>query len=118
MANQGDITIMAFTIDEARFKRDIKVQNSVADLAPIWLVDETFKEDEDSLLFGLVYATEGDGWVKARYKYDAFNDVLYSMGSRKLTETEALTVQQADPYVDGDVASQPRNVPAFRAPSV
>jgi hypothetical protein len=109
---------MALTVEQARVKRDVKVRDTYAAYAPVWLENERFVANEESLLFNLVYLHEVDGWVSGRFKYDGFNDVLYHMGSRRLTEAETIAIQAHEPYIDGEVAAQPRNAPAFRAPRV
>lgn len=109
---------MALTINQAEFKRDEKVRTTMSDFAPIWLTNQTFRATEETLYFHLVYVHPLDGFISERFKYDAFNDVLYRMGSRKLTETEALEFQEQPPYLDGDTLSHIKNAPQFRAPRV
>jgi hypothetical protein len=99
---------------EMREKRDIKVNGAMAQLAPIWLVNEEYRPHEDSVLFNLVYTNPVYGWVSQRFKYDGFNDVLYHMGERRLTEDEVLPVQEQEPYINGEVATNVPNQPANR----
>jgi len=106
---------MALTLQQAQLRRDEKVRTGLGEFAPIWLTEETFRAPEESLYFYLIYAHPSDGLIKERFKYDAFNDVLYHMGGRKLSETEALAIQEQPPYLDGDVLTQVKNVPQFRA---
>jgi hypothetical protein len=106
---------MALTMQQAQLRRDEKVRTGMGEFAPIWLTDETFREAEESLYFHLIYAHPSDGLLKERFKYDAFNDVLYHMGSRKLSEAESIAVQDQTPFLDGDVLTQVKNVPQFRS---
>ncbi|MBX3084349.1 MAG: hypothetical protein KF716_22120 [Anaerolineae bacterium] len=106
---------MALTLQQAQLRRDEKVRTGLGEFAPIWLTEETYRAAEESLFFYLIYAHPSDGLIKERFKYDAFNDVLYHMGARKLSEAEALAIQEQPPYLDGDVLTQVKNVPQFRA---
>ena len=108
---------MALTLQQAQLRRDEKVRTGMGEFAPIWLTDETYRAPEESLLFSLIYAHPTDGLLKERFKYDAFNDVLYHMGSHKLSEAESIVIQEQLPYLDGDVLTQVKNVPQFRAPN-
>lgn len=105
---------MGLSKEQMREKRDIKVNGAMAQRAPIWLVNEEYRPQEDSILFSLVYANPVDGWVSERFKYDAFNDVLYHMGERRMTEAELLPIQEQEPYIKGEVASRVPNEPANR----
>ena|SRR5215475_10423902 len=105
---------MALTHERMREKRDHKVSLAMRDLAPIWLVNEEYRPREDSLVFNLVYLSPVDGWVSERFKYDAFNDVLYHMGVRKLSEEETLGLQEHDPFITAEVATRVPNSPAGR----
>ena len=95
-------------------KRDNKVRMTMRDLAPIWLTNEEYRPREDSLLFNLVYASPVYGWVSERFKYDAFNDVLYHMGVRRISEDEILPIQEQEPYISAEVATRVPNSPAQR----
>lgn len=105
---------MAFTKEQMREKRDRKISASLAERAPIWLVDDDYRPREDSLVFNLVYAHPVYGWASERYKYDAFNDVLYHMGERRLTEEEALKIAEQEPHIPGEVATRVPLDPAQR----
>jgi len=84
------------------------------ELAPIWLNNEEYRPREDSLLFNLVFENPVYGWVSERFKYDAFNDVLYHMGVRRIGEEEALSIQEQEPYLSAEVATRVPNSPAQR----
>jgi hypothetical protein len=109
---------MALTLQQAQLRRDEKVRTGLSEFAPIWLTDDTFRANEESLYFYLIYAHPYDGVIKERFKYDAFNDVLYHMGARKLSDEEVLVFQDQPPFLDGDVLTQVKNAPQFRTPSV
>jgi len=95
-------------------QRDIKVRAAMSNLAPIWLESEEYRPNEDGLLFNLIYENPVYGWVNERYKYDGYNDVLYHMGERRITEEEALLLQEKEPYISGEVATRVPNSPAGR----
>ncbi len=95
-------------------QREQKIRSTMAQWAPIWLVDEQFRPREDSLVFSLVYQHPVYGWVKHHFKYDGFNDVLYHMGEARLPEESALAVQEQEPYIPGEVSTRVPNAPAAR----
>ena len=105
---------MALNREQMAAKRDIKVRAAMSEMAPIWLQHDEYRPREDSLLFNLVYPNPLYGWVSERYKYDAYNDVLYHLGERRLKEEETLTLQEKEPYIAGEVASRVPNQPAQR----
>jgi len=100
-----------YSLAEAKIRRDRKVQAAMRRIAPVWLLNDDYRPVEESILFDLVYPHSVYGWVQCRYKYDAFNDVLYHMGERHISETEALTVQEQEPYLVGDIATAVPNQP-------
>ena len=93
------------TKEQMREKRDKKLRAAMMDRVPLWLENDEYRPNEDSLLFNLIYANEVDGWISERFKYDGFNDVLYHMGERLLTEEETLKYQEKEPYLSGEVAT-------------
>ncbi len=105
---------MAYTQEQVTALRDTKVRETLHALAPIWLVSDQFKPREDSLIFNLVYQDASYGWMSRRFKYDAFNDVLYNMGWKRLTEAETADIQNQEPYISGDVAQHVPNSPGYR----
>lgn len=111
---------MALTREDIAQKRDKKVREALGHFAPVWLVAEEFRAREDSLIFHVVFEDPSYGWMNRRYKYDGFNDVLYHLGWRALTEAETLTIQEAEPYIGdgGDVAQHVPNSPAFRTSNI
>jgi hypothetical protein len=85
-------------IAEIRQSRDRKLKPVLGPFAPIWLVHERVIEKDDAVLFNVVVEDPTYGWLNRRYRYDAFNDVLYHMGERRVSEAEALVIQQQEPY--------------------
>jgi hypothetical protein len=85
-------------IDEIRTRRDQKLVPVLSAFAPVWMVKEKFIQEEDAVLFNVVFDDPRYGWLNRRYRYDAFNDVLYHMGERRISEAEALMIQQDEPY--------------------
>ena len=108
---------MPISQEEMRVKRDKKVQAAMAEWAPLWLVNEEYRPREDGLLFNLVYQHPIYSWVNHRFKYDAFNDVLYHMGEKRLHEEETLTIQDQEPYLSGEISTRVPNEPANRPTS-
>ena len=104
-----------YSREEAETRRNQKVHGTMRHLAPLWLLNDEYRPIEESYLFDLVYPHSIYGWVQCRYKYDAFNDVLYHMGERRLDEEEALIIQEQAPYLEGEVATAVPNDPHPRA---
>ncbi len=89
-------------------KRDIKAKAHLAQYAPVWIVDEIIIEEDQAVQFDVAFQHGLYGWVNRRYRYDAFNDVLYHKGQTLLTEDEALEIQiSGKPYVTTLVADIP-----------
>lgn len=103
-----------YTRNEAQSRRDKKIRAAMRRIGPIWLLNDEYRPIEESCLFDLVFPNSVDGWVQGHYKYDAFNDVLYHMGERRLTENETLVIQEAEPYFSGEVATAVPNQPRPR----
>jgi len=106
---------MAFTRQQMIARRNQKVRSSMQDLAPIWLTNEEFRPRDEALLCNLIYLHPHHGWISERYKYDAFNDVLYHMGQRRLSEEEALKFEAQEPFLPGEVTDRAPNDPTGRA---
>ncbi len=94
-----------YTREQAIVRRDRKVRGTMGGIAPMWLVNDEFRPAEESCLFDLVFQHSRYGWVRQRYKYDAFNDVLYHMGESRMRETETLPILETEPYLPGEVAT-------------
>lgn len=92
------------TIEDIRELRDRKVRPVLNPFRPVWLVEERLIPDEDSVLFNVVFEDPQYGWLNRRYRYDAFDDVLYHMGERRVSEAEVLSIQRNEPYLNGNLA--------------
>ena len=86
-------------------KRDAQVKLHLEQYAPVWLFDEKLVPDDESVIFSVVFQHNLYAWVKRRYKYDGFNDVLYYLGQIAIPEDEAFAIQsQSEPYIKALVA--------------
>lgn len=90
-------------------RRDAKTMPHLEQYAPAWLVDQRMIPEDDAVQFNVVFQHHLYGWVNRRYKYDAFNDVLYHMGQTSLSEENALEHQERDPWVTATVADIPNS---------
>jgi len=97
------------TSDSIRKWRDAKVTPHLEQYAPVWLVSEKLVSEADAIIFNVVFSHPRYGWVSRRYRYDAFNDVLYHQGQRKLDEAEALEIQEKTPYIDAVQSNGPNS---------
>lgn len=88
-------------------RRDAKAKPHLEQYAPVWLVDEKVIPADEAVQFNVVFQHNLYGWVNRRYRYDAFNDVLYYKGQRAISEEEALAVQEKEPYIVTQVADIP-----------
>jgi hypothetical protein len=86
-----------------REKRDAKVLLHLEQYAPVWVVDETPFPQDDALQFNVVFYHPRYGWVSRRYRYDAFNDVLYHQGQNLISEAQALEIEEKKPYISAEV---------------
>ncbi|MBZ0301221.1 MAG: hypothetical protein K8J31_15845 [Anaerolineae bacterium] len=75
--------------------------------APVWLVDQQVIPDDEAVQFNVVFQHSLYGWVNRRYRYDAFNNVLYHKGQNLLSPDAALEVQETDPWIVAKVADIP-----------
>jgi hypothetical protein len=76
-----------------------KAKHHLEQYAPIWLVDEKPIPAEDAIQFEVVFFHPSYKWVKRRYRYDGFSDVLYQMGQRSIDEDRALEIQEDEPFI-------------------
>ncbi|MCU0465218.1 MAG: hypothetical protein MUF38_11690 [Anaerolineae bacterium] len=95
---------MAVTIQE---KRDQKVKPHLSQYAPVWIVEEKFLPSDEALLFEVVFQHSQYGWVKRRYLYDGFNDVLYHKGQVMASDELVLSLESRTPYIIPDIADIP-----------
>lgn len=90
---------------QLREKRDEKLKPALEQNAPVYMVSESINLEVPSILFNVLFRHHLYFWVSRRYRYDGFNDVLYFMGQRTVTEAEAVEVQEnAEPYI-ADIAA-------------
>lgn len=88
-------------------KRDQKVIPHLKQYAPVWIVDEVVIEQEDAVQFNVVFRHNLYQWVNRRYRYDAFNDVLYHKGQNVIAEDDAVDIQEQEPYISALVPDTP-----------
>jgi hypothetical protein len=105
---------MSISREDAMRNRDVKVRAALSHVAPIWKVSDEYRPNEESVLFNVVYVNPEYGWINQRFKYDAFNDVLYRMGEKRLSEAESLSIQEQEPYILGEVATRVPEAPSYR----
>lgn len=88
-------------------KRDEKAKPHLKQYAPVWLTDEKLIMEDEAVQFHIVFRHNRYGWVSRRYRYDAFNDVLYHKGQTALEDDDALDITEGEPYIDTSVADIP-----------
>jgi hypothetical protein len=88
-------------------RRDAKAKPHLEQYAPVWLVDQRIIPEDDAILFDVVFQHNLYGWVRRRYRFDAFNNVLYYRGQTTVPETEAVRIQENDPYITVEVTDLP-----------
>jgi hypothetical protein len=84
-------------------KRDQKAADHLAQYAPIWLAREDILLDEDAIMFEAVFLHPRYGWVKRRYFFDSYNNVLYQRGQVTVAEDDTYALQAQDPYLAAEV---------------
>jgi hypothetical protein len=99
---------------QSAIRRDAKISAALNGAAPIWLIHDEWRAAEECFMFDLIYRHSIYGWIEQRFKYDAFNDVLYHFGQRALSEAEALSTQESEPYLPGEVSVVVPNNPRPR----
>jgi hypothetical protein len=67
--------------------------------SPVWLVSQSILPEDQSVRFQIVFEHHLYTWVKRQYLYDGFNDVLYHKGQTKLSNSEALEIQESEPWI-------------------
>jgi hypothetical protein len=83
-----------------RAKRDEKVHDHLAQYAPVWMVNEDVLVDEDAVQFEIIFLHARYGWIRRRYKYDSYNNVLYHKGQQLIDEEETYELQATqEPYI-------------------
>ena len=71
----------------------------------MWLNDQKLIPEDEAVQFNVVFQHNRYGWVSRRYRYDAFNNVLYYKGQVLVSEEEALAIQEKLPYVTATIAA-------------
>lgn len=89
-------------INLMRQLRDAKVREHLEQYAPVWMVDDVPLVEEETLRFNVVFVHSRYGWVNRRYRYDAFTDVLYYHGQRRLREEDILDLFDQEPYIPAE----------------
>ncbi len=90
-------------IERMREFRDRKAIPHLEQYAPVWIVNEEPIPDEETIRFNVVFYHPRYGWVNRRYRYDAFDNVLYHMGQRKIEEDDALyNLTEKPPYITAE----------------
>ncbi|NLE52221.1 MAG: hypothetical protein GX613_12535 [Chloroflexi bacterium] len=89
-------------INTMRQLRDMKVREHFEQYAPVWLVDEEPLVEDETLRFNVVFVHPRYGWVTRRYRFDAFNNVLYYHGQRRLREEDTLDLLDQEPYTPAE----------------
>lgn len=92
-----------------REKRDMKALPHLNQYAPVWLTEEKLMMADEAIQFAVVFQHPLYGWVKRRYRYDGFNDVLYHKGQILVAEDDLVSIQASEPYVAVTVADTPNS---------
>lgn len=85
-----------------RSKRDAKVHDHLSQYAPVWLTKEEVLLAEDVIRFEVVFDHPHYGWVKRRYRFDSYNNVLYYNGQVKIDEEQTFELQNETPYISAE----------------
>ncbi len=89
--------------------RDAKVIPHLDQYAPVWIVDQKLVLEDEAVQFNVVFQHKLYGWVNRRYRYDAFNNVLYYKGQNLISEDDAVEVQEQEPYIGALVTDIPNS---------
>lgn len=93
-------------LQRMRDLRDAKVRPHLEQYAPVWLIDEVPILKDDALQFNVVFYHPYYGWVNRRYRYDAFNNVLYHQGQTLVPESDALyNLIERKPYIAAETVN-------------
>lgn len=90
-----------------RQKRDEKTIPHLRQYAPVWLVSEIVLPEDEAIQFNVVFQHNLHGWVNRRYRYDAFDNVLYHKGQVTVDEDDALEITEQEPYITATVSDIP-----------
>lgn len=87
-------------IKQMQMARDKKVRNHLSQYAPLWLAHEEADVDKDSLIFEVVFQHPSYRWVKRRYWFDYFVDVLHHRGQLVMSEEDVADIIATDPFIE------------------
>lgn len=90
-------------------RRDARAIPHLEQYAPVWIIDEVLTPEEEAVQFNVVFQHHLYGWVNRRYRFDAFNGVLYQKGQTLISLEEALEIQETEPYIVTAVADVPNS---------
>lgn len=88
-------------------RRDEKAKPHLEQYAPVWLVDQKVIPADEAVQCDVVFQHNLYGWVRRRYRYDAFNNVLYYKGQVLVPEDDVLRIQEGEPYISVAVTDIP-----------
>jgi hypothetical protein len=87
-------------IAQMRALRDAKAIPHLQQYAPVWLVEDVPIPQDEALQFNVVFFHPRYGWISRRYRYDAFNNVLYHQGQTIVDEGDLLlNLEEKTPYI-------------------
>ncbi len=90
-------------IERMRQLRDQKTIPHLQQYAPVWLVDDFPIPEDEAIRFNVVFYHPRYGWVNRRYRFDAFNNVLYHQGQNIVKESDTLlNLEEKTPYIDAE----------------
>ena len=91
-------------------KRDTKAKPHLEQYAPVWIIEEKVIEEDEAVQFNVLFQHNLYGWVNRRYRFDAFNNVLYHKGQTNVDEDSALEVTlDNEPYLPATVTDIPNS---------
>ena len=90
-------------------RRDAKIIAHIEQYAPVWLVDEQVILADEAVQFNVVFQHHLYGWVNRRYRYDAFNDVLYHKGQNLVSDIQTIEIQETEPWITTAVQDIPNS---------
>lgn len=90
-------------IKRMRQARDEKVKPHLQQYAPVWLVEDNPDPEDELVFFNVVFYHPRYGWVNRRYRYDAYDNILYHSGQNIISEEKALSIiDSQEPYVPAE----------------
>ncbi|MFN8377145.1 MAG: hypothetical protein U0452_00600 [Anaerolineae bacterium] len=93
---------------QLKAKRDQKAMPTLEQYAPVFIMDEVIDLEKPTILFDAAFQHNEYGWVSRRYLYDGFNNVLYYKGQTRLSEDEAIALEESiGPYISAVAQDTP-----------